>query len=405
MRRARLQLPVLLPVLFAIFLVLLGGAGADESKERRPEVIPAGPTPKEVELGKKYSREVEKDKQFKLVKDEERTRELNGLAKEIGAVSGRPKFEYLVKIYEDREPNAFTLPGGHVYVTTGLLDFVRSEHELAAVLAHEIAHNARMHQLKMSAKENRFMWLDLLTLVGAMAASRSQTSEAYRTNDPSKIYAPFLFQNALMQGMINRYSVEYETEADSFAFDYLTKTNHSPVALLTFMERLHQLDQRRPANDPGVYMTHPRTKERVDAAYQKLRQMGIPLNRSAVTAGPKPHVEIVEAERGSAAQVVVGDYVLFKLAGRTENEARARAAEAADHFEHAMLKGLRSFDLHKAAVEGGGAAVTAGKEVLVVARAEDAALNKTDSADTLAQKWIDNIRRLLLRGTLGTFSG
>ncbi len=366
----------------------------------KPDEIPEGPTPKEVDLGKRYSTELEKDKEFKLVKDEARTRQLNELARDICAASGRPKFEYVVKLIEDRNPNAFTLPGGYIYFTTGLLDFVRSDHELAAVMAHEIAHNARMHQIKMSNRENRLMWVDLLTMAGAMLAASGQASEANRTGDYGKVVAPILFKDAVMKGLINRYSIAYEREADTFAFDYLVKTKRNPVGLLTFMERLNEMERRRPTFDPGVYMTHPTTKARVEAANERLRQLGIPVQRSAVTAGPKPRVQPLEVAQGGAAQVLVGDLPLFKLAGKTETEALQRANETATRFHAAVLKGLRGYDLRKTD-DATGVFLMAGREFLVAIQPRDVALNQTASADELAQRWIDAAKRLLLRGTIG----
>ena len=78
---------------------------------------------------------------YERYKDEETQAKVDAMATEIAAASARPEVTYDVRLIDTDEVNAFSIPGGFVYVTKGLLDEVQSDDELAGVLSHEIAHN------------------------------------------------------------------------------------------------------------------------------------------------------------------------------------------------------------------------------------------------------------------------
>ncbi|HVH30884.1 MAG TPA: M48 family metalloprotease, partial [bacterium] len=125
----------------AIVLVMLGASlGWAQSTED------------EVRMGREYASKLES--KYRLVKDpadQERVSRIGGI---VAAASDRPEIPYTFKIIDIDVANALALPGGFIYVTKGLLSFVRSDHELAAVLGHEIGHVAHRHPLKKLNQSN-----------------------------------------------------------------------------------------------------------------------------------------------------------------------------------------------------------------------------------------------------------
>src|SRR5437016_6445578 len=135
----------------------------------------------EVKLGRENA--VTNDKEVKLVADAKLLERVNRIGQEVAAVAnttavtaiwGSPelkKFPYSFKIVDDKDVNAYSLPGGFIYINKGLLDAVRSDDELAGVLAHEIGHDVHHHMVKLIKESNKLdKILTPLTLlaIGAM---------------------------------------------------------------------------------------------------------------------------------------------------------------------------------------------------------------------------------------------
>lgn len=351
--------------------------------------VPPDSTPKEVELGKKSAQELEA--KWKVVDDKATTARLTEMAQQIGRETERPKIQYVVKVVKEETPNAVTLPGGLIYATTGLLSLTSSDNELAAVLAHEIAHNAKMHALKMLAKQKKLQWVQMLAFLGAIAARDSSVSDVA------------LFSQLLLINVMSGYSVEMEAEADAAAISYLQRTQYSPVAVLTFMEKLAYEETRRPPQaDPGIFRTHPPTQDRIDAATKNLQTAGIPLDRRAATGSLS--VSTVPKDKGPGGeqivQVLVDKEVFCDLVDSgDEGMATERAKKVAERLDRALSEGLRAYDL--VIVEGSASAtlMVAGKP-LVVATQEDAKHYGLEPAK-VAQFWKDNLKKALWRDQLG----
>ena len=192
----------------------------------------------EEKLGRKYARELEK--RAKLVEDEavlDRVRRVgetladiaNNL--EVPAMYGSAqvfKFDYQFKVVDDDDVNAFCLPGGLVYVHTGLLDVVESDDELAGVLAHEIAHAAHHHTSHLLKKQSQ---VDRYVALVALAAILGNV----RSNDLNNLV---LGAQLLKTGALSSYTQEAETDADRTAVAYLAKSNYDPEGMLSFMKKL-----------------------------------------------------------------------------------------------------------------------------------------------------------------------
>ncbi|KUK13465.1 MAG: Peptidase M48 Ste24p, partial [bacterium 42_11] len=108
-----------------------------------------GATVDESRMGKKIAEEVEKE--FPLVKNPVDVSRVESVGYSLARFSTRQDIEYKFKVIAKKDINAFSIPGGYVYVFKGMLDFVRTDSELAAVIAHEIAHIEYRHALKQVA--------------------------------------------------------------------------------------------------------------------------------------------------------------------------------------------------------------------------------------------------------------
>jgi len=144
-----------------------------------------------------------------------------------------------VKIIRDDTINAFALPGGYLYVHTGLMEAVESEAELAGVMAHEISHVIARHSTEMATKGQliQFSTLPLLFILGGGFKDYM-------------IYQGIGFGLSLLVLGISRGA---EIEADQLGAQYLWNAGYDPMAFVDFFERLEE----EKGNHIGFFSTHP----------------------------------------------------------------------------------------------------------------------------------------------------
>jgi len=164
-----------------------------------------------------------------------------------------PRWKYSFQIVDQEEPNAFSIPGGGIYVSRGLLAFVNREDELAGVLAHEIAHVTQRH----SAKRQRESILPgLLSLPGNVVGG------VVSENLGALINAPI---DTVGGAWLGRYSRSQETEADRLGIRTAAQAGYDPTALADILQRLEQdaAAQAGQGRRAGIFDTHPMTETRV----------------------------------------------------------------------------------------------------------------------------------------------
>ncbi|MDF2439779.1 MAG: hypothetical protein JWN98_763 [Abditibacteriota bacterium] len=352
------------------------------------ESVPKGPTAREIELGKKAADELEKNPKIKLLdgsKDpvaKALLTKLNEMATDLGKASSRPDIKYNIKVIDDDDLNAFTLPNGQIYMYRGLIDFAGSDDEIAAVLSHEIGHNARMHALRGQAKSKTMSWIGLAAMA-AMLTGKSGANIAQ-------------FSQYLLMGIMNGYSETYEKEADVAGIEQMAKTKWNPSSIVSFMQRLNQEEKRRPEWEAGIFRTHPPTHERAAAAMSEIQERGLPFTPRDV-AGARQATVVDGKDRIS---IKFGGDTLFELAasGDTLEATRKRAQNVATKVNQQMRANLR---MHEISSEGdaSSARLLARGEELVRITPADAKLTGLSPA-ACAQKWRDNFRRLFWRETI-----
>lgn len=161
--------------------------------------------------------------------------------------TGLPAVRHLRLEFRDSfiGPNAIALPGGAIVITDDMVNEADSLDEIAAVLAHEIGHVERRHALR-----------HLLQGSAVAVAAATLTADAASLSVAVAGVPTLLAQT--------KYSREFETEADDFAFALLKHRGRSPEAFATLMERL--AGEHESERGFGFLSTHPVTAERVQRA-------------------------------------------------------------------------------------------------------------------------------------------
>lgn len=195
--------------------------------------------------------------------DRGRLVQLQQMVDRISAVSDLPDLPYEVALIQTNIVNAMAAPGGKIMVYEGLWDpekgLARDEGEIAAVIAHEIAHvNARHSTEAMT----RAMPVNLLATVGVIAA---KDTDYERFAQLAAAGGLFLYNGIWM----TRYSRDNEMEADAVGMMYMAKAGYDPRAAIRIWERA---ERQRTGSDPAqsIFSTHPPDAARLSALRARL---------------------------------------------------------------------------------------------------------------------------------------
>lgn len=180
---------------------------------------------------------------------------VNMVAALLGEFSSRYDILYRVVVVEDRAPNSKSWPGGYIVITSGLLALCADEAELAAALAHEIAHVSRDHGLMQPRREDEELktpgrthaFVELEELVDGFFKTRAISSDWYAFRGLMGFADRC---RAATYGKQRR--LAEELEADKYALVYLARSGYHPHALLRLVERLPDPDPRFTV----LHMTH-----------------------------------------------------------------------------------------------------------------------------------------------------
>lgn len=266
--------------------------------------LPPGSTPREIELGEEAVEDIAKS--VELLDDPERLAELQRILDEIAAQTPRSQIHYVPHLVDTPVINAFVLPGGFVYVTTGLLDAVESDDELAGVLAHEIAHNVNQHAIERMRSTPKGLGLLQLASIAALILGKS----------PEAAVLASTAANAITAAVVNGGTIEAEKEADAHGIAYLAKTKYNPTGFLTFMEKLASTSGKFYEEQLGIYQTHPLTRDRVRAAKTQLEKTGVPVLRRLVMKASVPESRSFEYEGRAATEILYEGERLLAVAGQ-----------------------------------------------------------------------------------------
>lgn len=198
----------------------------------------------EIALGKEYSGIVEAD--LKLLDDPLVTEYVNRIGQLLVSHSDA-RVPFTIKVVDSDELNAFTLPGGFLYVNYGVIVDAENEAELAGVMAHEVAHVAARHATRQMTRANMLslMSLPLGLAGGGMVGQAVQLAVGF----------------AKPMEML-KFSRGFESEADYLGLEYLFAAGYDPQAFISFLERASAAEKNLGKWD-GLFSTHPLMTSRI----------------------------------------------------------------------------------------------------------------------------------------------
>jgi predicted Zn-dependent protease len=303
---ARGYAPGMRRVVCFFMLALTGVAACSPSVNPatgRREIILMSPE-QERQIDETESRRIEA--QMGLVSDERLTDYVDAIGQALASHSPRQDVTHVFSVIEANEPNAFALPGGHIYISRGLITVSNSEAEIANVLGHEIGHVAARHAAQRQAHLNTFGLASLLTDLLNGGAQKQPDSE--------NISGHF----------VARYARNQEREADVLGQQLAVDAGVDPRGLASFMRTLDNLTKVELGFSvgQGYFSTHPASQERMlDATTRaqerrwrapiKLRtqwtaELAVAQTRDAFLA----RIEGMSVERPASEGVFVGDRFL-----------------------------------------------------------------------------------------------
>lgn len=207
-------------------------------------------TDREVQIGQSIAKQIAKE--YKFAEDPLIQKRVEDIAKKLVAVCDRKDIDYSFKVIQDEEVNAFALPGGFIYVNSGLVDKVESDDELAGVLGHEIGHIVARHSIK---KLQAIMGYSILRMLTVPIPQSGEIGSA----------ADIAFTEIMLG-----YGRDDELLADQLGTRYTKSSGYNPRAMITFLERLQDINRRKPPRPKSYFKTHPYVPDRIRIVKQEL---------------------------------------------------------------------------------------------------------------------------------------
>lgn len=171
----------------------------------------------------------------------------------VAAYSSRPALEWHFAVLETPVVNAFSAPGGYLFITTGALDEVTSEAELAAVIGHEIAHATEKHILREIKRAN--------VLAAGVDLAQSEVGRGGLTDGLARKIADVANEKLFKTGIGRR----EELDADRVGVQLAAAAGYRASAYLHFLESLSALSKSRSSAFAQLGATHPRPEDRIKA--------------------------------------------------------------------------------------------------------------------------------------------
>jgi predicted Zn-dependent protease len=209
---------------------------------------------REIALGKQLAQEVER--QAKLVDAPVSAEYINRLAQNLGRNSDI-RIPITARLIDSSEVNAFALPGGFLFVNSGLILQAKTEAELAGVMAHEIAHVAARHGTRQASRGQVIDIASLpLIFLGGWAGL------AVRQGAGLAVPLAFL-----------KFSRAFEREADLLGLQYLYKAGYDPAAFIDFFERMEAMEKKKPGTVSELFRSHPNMATRIQSTQKNIQEL------------------------------------------------------------------------------------------------------------------------------------
>ncbi|MBQ7543908.1 MAG: M48 family metalloprotease [Synergistaceae bacterium] len=297
----------------AVILVLVC-AGCAFCAEPDPDLA------KEVEIGRKAMARISEE--WPITADPAAVSKLEMIAARLEPFMSR-RIKWEVRLVKTEAINAFCLPGGFIFFTTGIVDALKTDSELAAVMAHEMIHADRKHSLRMAAESNK-------VTLGALAVMLLSGGAA----------APIILAQVAQVAITSSYTRELEAEADRLGLEALIQSGYSPTGMVTLFEHFMEQEYKQPIIEYGIYMNHPDTPKRLDAAVKTLHERKIPIERKYSLGLLRTDIK----ESGNNLQLTVDG--LAVATGNKTAEVRAVLSGMRETLDKYLQLELAPYELH-----------------------------------------------------------
>jgi len=328
---------------------------------------------KEQKLGKKLSENIEK--KYEVVEDLNQNSLITEIGNKLVESSEMREMQFHFRILKEDGPNAFSIPGGYIYVTYDLFDYIQSDDELAGILAHEIAHVIHNHALKQTRDNTKFT---LLTILAVLLTREPDVGVLGKLTTIT---------------FLNQYSRKYEEEADLTAIDLLTKTEYNPVGFLTFLERLYTQEMFKPEVNLGIFQTHPETENRVNYVKDNLKERGIDIDRRVTTDYLKVSSKYILKDSFYTGVICIDDIPVLNLTFPKGEELYLKIIEAAQNLDKFLSIDFAPYEIN-VFIEGTTSTLSIrNNKIISLDDSETAFINK--SSREVLRETQDKIRQVL----------
>jgi predicted Zn-dependent protease len=207
---------------------------------------------KQVAMGREFARQV--DESSRLITDARVNEYVNRIGQNL-VRSSDSKLPFTIKVLDAEEPNAFTLPGGYMYVNSGALLLAENESELAGVMAHEIGHVAACHAARGATRGalTQLAMIPLIFVGGPLVQ--------IGMSEVMGLAVPAAFM---------KFSRGFEAQADYLGIQYAYKAGYDPAGMINFFEKLEALDKKKHGMITNAYASHPQTADRVEKSQHEI---------------------------------------------------------------------------------------------------------------------------------------
>jgi predicted Zn-dependent protease len=301
---------------------------------------------KEEKIGLEQAKEFEKN--IKLVTDQEVVERVNRIGQALTDVvktdvipadygsSELADFHYQFKVIDDDDINAVSLPGGIIYVYSGLLDFAQTDDELAGVLAHEVIHSAHHHVMALIRKQSK---MDTIIAVIALAGGLGKMKGRDLTN---VLYGA----QSLRTARLNGYGMQAENDADKGGAILAHKAGFDPRGIIRFLDRLNQFQERRgEIRNLGIFQTHPASTERTIKLANVCKELGVDIDLREAAHLSKAQVESSVADGRETWTVKIAGRVLYTATDTDNRTAKERADYTCKALNELLREGISTRDV------------------------------------------------------------
>jgi Zn-dependent protease with chaperone function len=213
----------------------------------------------DIELGRQSA--VEAERQLNLLNNRGIDNYLNRIVQRLAVQAPGARYPYQVKTVNAAEINAFSLPGGPIYINRGALEAARNEDELAGILAHEMSHIALRHGTNQASKA--YLSQSGLSILGGLLGRQSSATRVVSTIGGVGLNAVFL-----------KFSRDDEYQADRTGAQMMARAGYDPNAMASLFQQLRAIQGRDPGKVEQFFSDHPAPADRE----ARIRQLAGSLN-------------------------------------------------------------------------------------------------------------------------------